>query len=157
MIGCSNSLGLIGGLCSISYGFAVQVLSAVYIQRDGALRLQGQNVMVFLLHVLCQCYYMLFNHKQAALLQTISIIVNVFWCCYFFAVPVGTGHGFNSASYIFGTLINNRDYGTAWSFFLSWLPAIWTIGSFDSTIHCSGKNAQSLYLLVLVLLAPVEF
>ena len=30
MIGCSNSLGLIGGLCSISYGFAVQVLSAVY-------------------------------------------------------------------------------------------------------------------------------
>ncbi|KGR01014.1 hypothetical protein MG1_01702, partial [Candida albicans GC75] len=36
MIGCSNSLGLIGGLCSISYGFAVQVLSAVYIQQDGA-------------------------------------------------------------------------------------------------------------------------
>ena len=53
MIGCSNSLGLIGGLCSISYGFAVQVLSAVYIQQDGALRLPRQNVMVFLLHVLC--------------------------------------------------------------------------------------------------------
>jgi len=35
MIGCSNSLGLIGGFCSISYGFAVQVLSAVYIQQDG--------------------------------------------------------------------------------------------------------------------------
>ena len=35
LIGCANSLGLIGGLCSISYGFAVQVLSAVSISQDG--------------------------------------------------------------------------------------------------------------------------
>ena len=146
MIGCSNSLGLIGGLCSISYGFAVQVLSAVYIQQDGAFEItRAKCYGIFVACVVSNAIICCLATKQAALLQTISIIVNVFLVLLFLiAVPVGTGHGFNSASYIFGTLINNRDYGTAWSFFLSWLPAIWTIGSFDSTIHCSeeAKNAQ---------------
>ena len=129
--------------------------------RMGHLRLQGQNVMEFCCVCCVQCYYMLFSHKTSCVITD-----NLHYCecvlvlLFLIAVPVGTGHGFNSASYIFGTLINNRDYGTAWSFFLSWLPAIWTIGSFDSTIHCSeeAKMPRELYLLVLlVLLAPVEF
>lgn len=36
LVGCANSLGLIGGMCSICYGFAVEILSAVYINLDGA-------------------------------------------------------------------------------------------------------------------------
>ena len=146
MIGCSNSLGLIGGLCSISYGFAVQVLSAVYIQQDGGFEITNAKCYgIFVACVVSNALICCLATKQAALLQTISIVVNVFLVMLFLiAVPVGTGHGFNSAGYIFGTLINNRDYGTVWSFFLSWMPAIWTIGSFDSTIHCSeeAKNAQ---------------
>ena len=134
MIGCSNSLGLIGGLCSISYGFAVQVLSAVYIQQDGAFEITNANVMEFCCMCCVQCYYMLFSHKTSCVItDSLHYCECVLVLLFLIAVPVGTGHGFNSASYIFGTLINNRDYGTAWSFFLSWLPAIWTIGSFDST------------------------
>ena len=146
MIGCSNSLGLIGGLCSISYGFAVQVLSAVYIQQDGAFEItRAKCYGIFVACVVSNAIICCLATKQAALLQTISIIVNVFLVLLFLiAVPAGKGGDFNSRSFIFSNFENSRDYGTVWSFALSWMPAIWTIGAFDSTIHCSeeAKNAQ---------------
>ena len=146
MIGCSNSLGLIGGLCSISYGFAVQVLSAVYIQQDGGFEITNAKCYgIFVGCVVTNAIICCLATKQAALLQTVSIIVNVFLVLLFLiAVPAGKAHDFNSASFIFTNFENSRDYGTVWSFALSWMPAIWTIGAFDSTIHCSeeAKNAQ---------------
>ncbi|KGQ88841.1 hypothetical protein MEO_01690 [Candida albicans P94015] len=146
MIGCSNSLGLIGGLCSISYGFAVQVLSAVYIQQDGAFEItKAKCYGIFVACVVSNTIICCLATKQAALLQTVSIIVNVFLVLLFLiAVPAGKGGDFNSRSFIFSNFENSRDYGTVWSFALSWMPAIWTIGAFDSTIHCSeeAKNAQ---------------
>ncbi|KAL6452381.1 UGA4 GABA-specific permease [Candida maltosa Xu316] len=146
MIGCSNSLGLIGGLCSISYGFAVQVLSAVYIQQDGGFEITNAKCYgVFVACVVTNAFICCLATKQAALLQTVSIVVNVFLVLLFLiAVPAGKAHDFNSASFIFTNFENARDYGTVWSFALSWMPAIWTIGAFDSTIHCSeeAKNAQ---------------
>ena len=146
MIGCSNSLGLIGGLCSISYGFAVQVLSAVYIQQDGAFEITNAKCYgIFVACVVSNTIICCLATKQAALLQTVSIIVNVFLVLLFLiAVPAGKGGDFNSRSFIFSNFENSRDYGTVWSFALSWMPAIWTIGAFDSTIHCSeeAKNAQ---------------
>ncbi|RCK54449.1 GABA-specific permease [Candida viswanathii] len=146
MIGCSNSLGLIGGLCSISYGFAVQVLSAVYIQQDGNFEITNAKCYgIFVGCVVTNAFICCLATKQAAVLQTISIIVNVFLVLLFLiAVPAGKAHDFNSRGFIFGNFENARDYGTVWSFALSWMPAIWTIGAFDSTIHCSeeAKNAQ---------------
>ena len=146
MIGCSNSLGLIGGLCSISYGFAVQVLSAVYIQQDGAFEITNAKCYgIFVACVVSNTIICCLATKQAALLQTVSIIANVFLVLLFLiAVPAGKGGDFNSRSFIFSNFENSRDYGTVWSFALSWMPAIWTIGAFDSTIHCSeeAKNAQ---------------
>ena len=146
MICCSNSLGLIGGLCSISYGFAVQVLSAVYIQQDGAFEITNAKCYgIFVACVVSNAIICCLATKQAALLQTVSIIVNVFLVLLFLiAVPAGKGGDFNSRSFIFSNFENSRDYGTVWSFALSWMPAIWTIGAFDSTIHCSeeAKNAQ---------------
>ncbi len=35
LVGYSNTLGLVGGLCSIDYGFALMFLSVVVISRDG--------------------------------------------------------------------------------------------------------------------------
>ena len=146
MIGCSNSLGLIGGLCSISYGFAVQVLSAVYIQQDGGFEITNAKCYgIFVACVVSNALICCLATKQAAFLQTVSIIVNVFLVLLFLiAVPAGKGNDFNSRSFIFSNFENSRNYGTLWSFALSWMPAIWTIGAFDSTIHCSeeAKNAQ---------------
>ncbi|CAK7892058.1 hypothetical protein CAAN1_19S01266 [[Candida] anglica] len=57
------------------------------------------------------------------------------------AVPIGAakGIGFNSGHYIFGELLNTRTWSPGWSFMLSWMSAIWTIGGFDSCVHMSGE------------------
>ncbi|KAK6461581.1 amino acid/polyamine transporter I [Scheffersomyces coipomensis] len=148
MIACSNSLGLVGGICSICYGFAVEVLSAVYINYDGNFEITNAKCYgIFAACVISNVIICCLTTKHTATLQTVSICVNSFLCLLFLiAVPVGAGksYGFNDAHYIFGDLDNTRTWNSGWSFMLSWMPAIWTIGAFDSVIHCSeeAKNAQ---------------
>ncbi|CAI5756387.1 unnamed protein product [Candida verbasci] len=148
MVGCSNSLGLIGGSCAITYGLSTEILSAVSIARDGNFditpaRCYGIYVGAFVLNMIIASL----TTKHCAKLQSISIVVNVVLVLIFIiAVPIGVSkhHNFNSGSYIFTKFENSRNYSMSWSFALSWMPAIWTIGSFDSPIHCSeeAKNAQ---------------
>ncbi|EGW34176.1 uncharacterized protein SPAPADRAFT_133471 [Spathaspora passalidarum NRRL Y-27907] len=146
LIGCSNSIGLIGGLCSISYGFAVEVLSAVFIQYDGNFEItDGKCYGIFAACIVSNVIISCLTTKYAASWQTASIIINSFLVILFLiAVPAGKKHDFNSAEFIFTNFENARSWGTPWSFALSWMPAIWTIGAFDSAIHCSeeAKNAQ---------------
>ncbi|KAG7662075.1 uncharacterized protein J8A68_004463 [[Candida] subhashii] len=147
MIGCTNTLGLLGGLCSISYGFAVEILSCVFIQRDGDFEItDGKCYGIFAACIITNVILSCLTSKHAAYLQTISIVVNVFLVVLFLiAVPVGFRHNeFNSAKFIFTDFENSTTWSSAWSFALSWMPAIWTIGAFDSAIHCSeeAKNAQ---------------
>ena len=35
LVGYSNTLGLVGGLCSVDYGFALMFLSVIVVARDG--------------------------------------------------------------------------------------------------------------------------
>lgn len=146
LIGCSNSLGLIGGLCSISYGFATEVLSAVSISQDGQFDItNGKCYGVFAACVITNVIVACLTTKHAASLQTASIVVNVFLVLLFLiAVPAGFGSNFNSRGFIFGNFENARDWSVGWSFFISLQPAVWVIGSFDSVIHCSEEamNAQ---------------
>ncbi|KAK6459059.1 amino acid/polyamine transporter I [Scheffersomyces xylosifermentans] len=149
LIGCSNSLGLVGGICSISYGFAVEVLSAVYINKGGDFEITNAKCYgIFAACVISNVIVCCLTTKHTAILQSVSIYFNSFIIILFFiAVPIGASKhsGFNDGSYIFGELSNVRDWSAGWSFMLSWMPAIWTIGAFDSVIHCSeeAKHAQT--------------
>ncbi|CAK9440306.1 uncharacterized protein LODBEIA_P44060 [Lodderomyces beijingensis] len=146
LVASANSLGLIGGLCSISYGFGVEVLSAVSIARDGDFEITNAKCYgIFagsiILNILIACS----TTKHAAKLQTTSIVVNVFLVALFLiAVPVGFKSDFNSASFIFGNVQNARDWSSGWSVIMSMQTVIWTIGAFDSVIHSSEecKSAQ---------------
>ena len=137
------------------------MLSAVYIQQDGAFEITNANVMEFCCMCCVQHYYMLFSHKTSCVItDSLHYCECVLVLLFLIAVPAGKGGDFNSRSFIFSNFENSRDYGTVWSFALSWMPAIWTIGAFDSTIHCSeeAKMPRELYLLVLlVLLVLVGF
>lgn len=141
LIGCSNSLGLIGGLCSISYGFATEVLSAVSISKDGDFDItNGKCYGVFAACVITNVIVACLTTKHAASLQTASIVLNVLLVLLFLiAVPAGFGSDFNSRGFIFGNFENARDWGVGWSFFISLQPAVWVIGAFDSVIHCSEE------------------
>lgn len=148
LIGVSNSMGLIGSIGSISYGFASEVLSAVYISMDGDFTINNNKLYgVFVACIISDVIVTCLAAKHAATLQTASIVVNVFLIMLFIiAIPVGVhkNGSFNDASFVFGGLENSRDWNQGWSFVLSWLPAVWTIAAFDSVIHCSeeAKDAQ---------------
>lgn len=147
LIGVSNTLALCAGFCSITYGFAGQVLAAVYLTRNGDFNItSGKEYGVFVGSVIVEMFVCCCTTKNTALLQSISIYVNVFLIILFFiAVPIGAlKNGFNDGAFIFGKFENVRDWSMGWSFMLSWTPAIWTIGAFDSCLHMSEecKNPQ---------------
>jgi amino acid transporter len=149
LIGCANSLGLCGGFCSIVYGFAAEILSAVVVNsNDNFVITDAKNYGVFAACVVSNVVVCCLTTKHTATLQSISIYFNCFLIALFcIAVPIGVSkseYGFNSAKFVFSNFENARNWPNGWSFVLSWMPAIWTIGAFDSVIHCSeeAKHAQ---------------
>lgn len=142
LIGCSNTLALCSGLCSVDYGFVSELFAAIYLG-TGFESTKYQVYGVFVACVFSQLFICSMTTKMTATIQSISIYVNVFIIILFLiAVPIGTKvnlNKFNDAKFIFGLLQNYSDWPTGWNFMLSWLPAIWTIGAFDSCIHMSEE------------------
>lgn len=142
VIACSNTLGLCGGICSITYGFAGQVLAAAYMTTNGAFEItSGIEYGVYAAGIIVEIILCCVFTRHTAFLQSVSIYVNCFLIVLFFiAVPIGASHnGFNSGEFIFGNAENFRTWTPGWSFILSMMPAIWTIGSFDSCMHMSEE------------------
>ncbi|KAI5951235.1 hypothetical protein KGF54_004309 [Candida jiufengensis] len=148
LIGCANTLGLSAGTCAINYGFAVEVLSAVFIQRDGDFEITDAKLYgLFAACVVSNIVIASLATKQAARLQAISVYLNLFLIALFvIAVPIGysKNNKFNSKELIFSDLTNFREWPIGWSVCLSLQGAVWVIGAFDSVIHCSEecKNPQ---------------
>lgn len=142
LIGCSNTLALCGGLCSINYGFVLEVFAAAFLSTGWSGSKYAQYG-VFVAAILSQLVVCSVTTKLTAEVQSFSIFMNVFIIILFFvAVPVGYSKNqgdFNDAAYIFGHYENLRTWSPGWSFMLSWMPAIWTIGAFDSCIHMSEE------------------
>lgn len=142
LIGCSNSLALCGGLCSINYGFATEVFAAVFLS-TGWSGTKYEIYGVFVACILSQLLLCSVTTKLTAEVQSVSIVINVFIIVLFFiAVPIGYAKNigaFNDASFIFTNFDNVRTWPSGWSFVLSWMPVIWTIGAFDSCIHMSEE------------------
>lgn len=143
VVGQTNSIALIGALCSVDYGFATEVLSVVVIANDGDFTITpaktyGVFVACVLAHILLTCA----SSKHCAWLQTASIIVNVVLIAMFLiALPIGASRGsFRPASWVFGSFQTLTGFPIGWvQLTQAWLPAIWTIGAFDSCVHMSEE------------------
>ncbi|QFZ28776.1 putative GABA-specific permease [Clavispora lusitaniae] len=142
LIGCSNSLALCSGLCSINYGFVSEMFAAIYLG-TGFTSTKYEEYGVFVACIISQLFLCSATTRMTAQVQSLSIYINVFIIVLFFiAVPIGTKNnlgGFNDAHFIFGKFENLRTWSNGWSFMLSWMPVIWTIGAFDSCIHMSEE------------------
>jgi amino acid transporter len=81
-------------------------------------------------------------------LQTVFVVMNVILIlATIIALPIGTHNSttthLNSAHYIFAHTENLTTWPTGWTFMLSWLSAMWTIGGFDSCVHISEEAANA--------------
>ncbi|CAE6457090.1 unnamed protein product [Rhizoctonia solani] len=60
------------------------------------------------------------------------------------ALPVATPPQFkNSATYALGDFTNLSGYTNGFAFFLSWLAPVWTIGSYDCSVHISEEASNA--------------
>ncbi|PYI22191.1 putative GABA permease [Aspergillus japonicus CBS 114.51] len=148
VVGYSNTIGLVGGVCSIDYGFATMLLAIVSIARDGewtASRpaLYGTYVACVVVHGLIAIFFARVMPK----IQSVCIILNVgLVCVTALALPIGKavrGGQINPGAYVFGHAENLTTWPEGWSFMIAWMSPIWTIGAFDSCVHMSEEATHA--------------
>ncbi|KAK0624578.1 gaba permease [Bombardia bombarda] len=145
LVGYSNSLGLIGGLCSIDYGFALMFLSVIVIANDGEWTpSSGLIYVVFMVCVITHAILASVLSKIMGKLQSFAVFMNIaLILATIIALPVGTAAKRNDGAFIFSNVQNMTEWPTGWAFMLAWLSPIWTIGAFDSCVHMSEEASNA--------------
>ncbi|ROV93297.1 hypothetical protein VSDG_06846 [Cytospora chrysosperma] len=157
LVGYSNSLGLIGGLCSINYGFALMFCAVIVISKDGDWT--PSNGIVYVVFLICT-----FTHGILAMtltkimnkLQTFAVFLNIaLILATIIALPVGMANKRNDGHFIFAKVENLTTWPTGWAFMLAWLSPIWTIGAFDSCVHMSEEASNAAKAVPLGILSSI--
>jgi amino acid transporter len=145
LVGYSNTLGLIGGLCSIDYGFALMFVATIVISRDG--EWEPGNGIVYIVFMCCVLLHGVLAStisKAMGKLQTAFVVANfILIAATIIALPIGRSSQRNDGKFIFATSGNLTTWPIGFAWFLSWLSPIWTIGGFDSCVHMSEEAANA--------------
>ncbi|RDX41178.1 APC amino acid permease [Lentinus brumalis] len=146
IVGYANTIGSIASVASIDWGCAVQITAAASIgsgQTFSATNAQtfGVYVAVVLSHAVICCL----GTTILARLQTLYVVLNVMLClAVIIALPAATPKEFrNSASYALGNFTNVSGWSDGFAFMLSFLSPLWTICSFDSSVHISEEASNA--------------
>lgn len=146
LAGYANTLGLIGGLCSIDYGFSAMLLSVAGLHSDGAYvptkyHTYGVFIAALVSHgIVGSLATNIMSRLQGFCIVT-NMVVLIVTCI---ALPIGKGtENLNSGTFVFGDLENLSGWPKGWNFILSWLSAIWTIGAFDSCVHMAEEASNA--------------
>ncbi|KAL4994038.1 hypothetical protein BDV10DRAFT_197873 [Aspergillus recurvatus] len=144
LVGYSNTLGLIGGICSVDYTLSLLILACISIARDGTWSasngtIYGLYAGLILIHSLAT----VLTSNIMPRIQTACIFINVaLIIATVVALPVGKvsrGGTLNSGSFVFGHVDNLSNWPTGWNFVLAFMSPIWAIGFFDSCVHMSEE------------------
>ncbi|OJJ50652.1 hypothetical protein ASPZODRAFT_162598 [Penicilliopsis zonata CBS 506.65] len=145
LVGYSNTLGLIGGLCSLDYTLSLMILSCVSIHNDGEWTAsRGVIYAVFAAILILHGVGAAFLGRLMPRILTVCLYLNIaLVVATVVALPVGKRvvrhEPLNSAGYVFGHVENQTGWPVGWAFFLSWLAPIWSVASFDSCVHMSEE------------------
>ncbi|EFX04687.1 gaba permease [Grosmannia clavigera kw1407] len=157
LVGYSNSLGLVGGLCSIDYGFALMFCSVIVVSKDGNWEpSNGIVYVVFLVCVLTHGVLASVLNKYMAKLQSVAVFMNIaLILSTIIALPIGMKNARNDGHFIFASLQNLTTWPKGWAFMLAWLSPIWTIGAFDSCVHMSEEASNAAKAVPLGILSSI--
>ncbi|KAF9507561.1 hypothetical protein BS47DRAFT_1303851 [Hydnum rufescens UP504] len=147
VVGYANTLGSISGVASIDWGAAVQIMAAVTIGSPGQsfTPTNGQTFAVYVAVVFSHALLCSLGTTVLARLQNVYVVLNIALClAVIIAVPVATPKEFhNSASYALGNFTNLNGWPNGYAFILSFLSPVWTICSFDSSVHISEEATNA--------------
>ncbi|KAJ4397570.1 GABA-specific high-affinity permease [Gnomoniopsis smithogilvyi] len=157
LVGYSNSLGLIGGLCSINYGFALMFCAVIVISTDGTWT--PSNGIVYVVFMVCTLSHGVLAMTLTKImnkLQTFAVVMNIaLILATIIALPVGRASQRNDGHFIFANVENLTTWPTGWAFMLAWLSPIWTIGAFDSCVHMSEEASNAAKAVPLGILSSI--
>ncbi|OAX80836.1 hypothetical protein ACJ72_04827 [Emergomyces africanus] len=144
LVGYSSTIGLVGGTCSVDYGFALMLLSIPSIASKGEWTASSPVVFgVFAGCVITHAILATFASKNMHKIQAAFIVANVVLViATVIALPIGkskTELGLNSTNYVFFHQENLTNWPSGWTFMLAWLSPIWTIGGVDSCVYMSEE------------------
>ncbi|KAJ7682923.1 amino acid transporter [Mycena rosella] len=146
IVGYSNTVGSIAAVASIDWGAAVQIMAAANIGSDGnfeatSAQTFGVYAAILATHVLICCL----GTTVLARLQTVYVVLNVLLCLIvIIALPAATPAALrNSAAFALGDFKNFNGWPNGYAFILSFLAPLWTICSFDSSVHISEEAANA--------------
>lgn len=126
-------------------GFSLMFLSVIVIARDGNWTpTNGAIYGTFLACVLCHGVLASVMSKIMGKLQTVFVVMNfILIAATIIALPIGARNRRNDGHFIFTQTENLTTWPIGWTFMLSWLSPIWTIGAFDSCVHMSEEAANA--------------
>lgn len=146
IVGYANTIGSISSVASIDWGCAVQVMAAVTIGSDGDFeptnaQLFGVYAAIVFTHGIVCCL----GTTVLARLQSLYIVLNVLLClAIIIALPIATPSELkNTASFALGSFTNLNGWPDGYAFILSFLAPLWTICSFDSSVHISEEASNA--------------
>lgn len=147
IVGYANTIGSIASIASIDWGCAVQIMAAASIGSPDqsyaatSAQLFGTYACVVLTHAVICCL----GTKVLARLQSVYVALNVLLClAVIIALPAATPSEFrNTASYAFGNFTSLNGWPNGFAFILSFQAPLWTICSFDSSVHISEEASNA--------------
>jgi len=146
LVGYANTIGMIAGLASIDWGCAVQVMAAATIGSNGTFQpTSAQLFGVYVAIVVSHGFLCSLGTAVMARLQTVYIILNIVLCfVVIIALPAATPSEFmNSAQVALVDFNAVTGWDEGYAFFLSFLAPLWTICSFDSSVHISEEASNA--------------
>ncbi|KAJ7579288.1 amino acid/polyamine transporter I [Mycena floridula] len=146
IVGYANTIGSVASVASIDWGCSVQIMAAASIGTNGAFvatdaQLFGVYAAIVLTHAIICCL----ATTVLARLQTVYVILNIVLClAVIIALPIATPAEFkNTASFALGSFVNLNGWTDGYAFILSFLAPLWTICSFDSSVHISEEASNA--------------
>ncbi|TFK26149.1 amino acid transporter [Coprinopsis marcescibilis] len=146
IVGYANTIGNVAAVASIDWGCAIQVMAAVTIATDGEFsptnpQLFGTFAAVVVTHGIVCCL----GTAVLARLQTVYIILNILLCMVVIVVlPITTPPEFrNTPQTALFEFTNFNGWPNGFAFICSFLAPLWTICSFDSSVHIAEEASNA--------------
>ncbi|PPR02833.1 hypothetical protein CVT24_002230 [Panaeolus cyanescens] len=146
LVGYANTVGSIAAVASIDWGCAVQVMAAATIGSGGTFeptdaQLFGVYAAIVLTHAVICCL----GTTVLARLQTVYVVLNILLClAIIIALPAATPkETMNTAKFALGDFHNFNGWSNGYAFILSFLAPLWTICSFDASVHISEEASNA--------------
>ncbi|KAK0478775.1 amino acid permease-domain-containing protein [Armillaria novae-zelandiae] len=149
IVGYMNTIGSIASVASIDWGCAVQVMAAARIgferTRVSSLRMDSFCPGVYAAVVLSHAVVCCLGTTILARLQSAYVVLNILLClAVIIALPIVTPAEFkNTARFALWEFVNLDGWPKGYAFILSFLAPLWTICSFDSSVHISEEAANA--------------